>query len=158
MRSNPGGYLESAVNIASFFLPEGKVIVSEEGNRHADNKVYRSKGFGVFKNSVQTIVLIDGGSASASEILAAALRDHNKAILVGEKSFGKGSVQELIEITKDTALKVTIARWLTPNGLSISDGGIVPDIIIAASTSTEDVIAKKDVQLERALQELINNI
>ena len=154
LRGNPGGYLESAVDIASFFLPEGKVVVSEEGNRHLDNKIYRSKGFNVFNDKLQAVVLIDGGSASASEILAAALRDHNKAILLGEKSFGKGSVQELVEITKDTSLKVTIARWLTPSGFSISNGGLTPDIIVAASTSTEDIIAGKDVQLERALQEL----
>lgn len=154
VRGNPGGYLKSAVDIASFFLPEGKIIVSEVGSRQSENKVYRSKGFNVFEDSLKAVVLIDGGSASASEILASALRDHNKAILIGEKSFGKGSVQELIEITKDTALKVTIARWLTPSGASISDGGITPDIIVAPATSTLNELPVRDLQMERAIQEL----
>ena len=156
LRGNPGGYLEQAVDIASFFLPEGKTIVSEEGNRHYENKVYRSRGFNVFNDSLRLVVLIDGGSASASEILAAALRDHGKAKIVGEKSFGKGSVQQIFEVTKDTSLKVTIARWLTPNGTSISNGGVMPDVVVPASTST-DVVPPPDVQLEKAIELLLEN-
>lgn len=155
LRSNPGGYLESAVDIASFFLPEGKEIVREVGNREYGEKVYRSRGFDVFKDgNLKLAILIDGGSASASEIVASALRDHEKAILVGEKSFGKGSVQELIPITNDTSLKVTIARWLTPKGVSISDGGIIPDIVVPNATTTKEGETPKDVQLLRAIEEL----
>ena len=155
LRSNPGGYLESAVDIASFFLPEGKEIVREVGNREYGEKVYRSRGFDVFKDgNLKLAILIDGGSASASEIVASALRDHEKAILVGEKSFGKGSVQELIPITDDTSLKVTIARWLTPKGVSISDGGILPDIVVPHATTTKEGETPKDVQLLRAIEEL----
>lgn len=155
LRSNPGGYLESAVDIASFFLPEGKEIVREVGNREYGEKVYRSRGFDVFKDgNLKLAILIDGGSASASEIVASALHDHEKAILVGEKSFGKGSVQELIPITSDTSLKVTIARWLTPKGLSISDGGITPDIIVPSATTTKEKEEPKDIQLLRAIEEL----
>jgi len=154
LRSNPGGYLESAVDIASFFLPEGKEIVREVGNREYGEKVYRSRGFNVFGDNLKMIILIDGGSASASEIVASALRDHGKAILIGEQSFGKGSVQELIPLTTDTSLKVTIARWLTPKGASISDGGITPDIVVPYATSTPEGEIPKDVQLLRAIEEL----
>lgn len=153
LRNNPGGYLESAVDIASFFLPEGTEIVREVGNKSYKEKIYRSKGFDVFKNDLKLAVLINGGSASASEIVASALQDHKKAILVGEKSFGKGSVQELIPITKDTSLKVTIARWLTPKGNSISDGGVTPDIVVEKEKAVEGQISK-DVQLLRAIAEL----
>ena len=92
-------------------------------------------------------------SASASEILAGALHEYGKATLIGEKSFGKGSVQEVIQITPDTSLKVTIARWLTPNGVSISDNGIMPDIVVPVSE--DDIKNKKDPQLERAIEELL---
>lgn len=154
LRSNPGGYLESAVDIASFFLPEGKEIVREVGNREYGEKVYRSRGFDVFGDKIEVAILIDGGSASASEIVASALHDHKRAILVGEQSFGKGSVQELVPITSDTSLKVTIARWLTPNGTSISDGGITPDIVVPYAKSTETGDVPEDVQLLRAIEEL----
>ena len=93
-------------------------------------------------------ILVNQGSASASEILAGALQEHGVAVLVGERTFGKGSVQELVEITKDTALKVTIARWLTPKGTSISDGGLKPDIEV--EMTPEDVEAGRDPQMERA--------
>lgn len=154
LRSNPGGYLESAVDIASFFLPEGKEIVREVGNREYGEKVYRSRGFNVFGDNLKMAILIDGGSASASEIVASALHDHGKAILVGEQSFGKGSVQELIPLTPDTSLKVTIARWLTPKGASISDGGITPDFVVAYATDTKEGETPKDIQLLRAIEEL----
>lgn len=157
LRRNPGGYLESAVDIASFFLPEGKEIVREVGNRDSRPNVYKSKGFNVFGDSIRIAVLIDGGSASASEIVASALQDHKKAIIIGERSFGKGSVQELVPVTKDTSLKVTVARWLTPNGNSISDNGVVPDIVVSMSTSTENGENRVDTQLLRAIQELNKN-
>ncbi|MFA5877131.1 MAG: S41 family peptidase, partial [Candidatus Paceibacterota bacterium] len=153
LRGNPGGYLEVAVDIASWFLPVGKVIVTEDfGSKQAPD-VSRSRGYDVFSDKVKFAILIDEGSASASEILAGALRDHGKATLIGGKSFGKGSVQQLFNVTADTSLKITIARWLTPNGVSISHEGIVPDIEVAVTE--EDIDAKRDPQLERAAEFLI---
>ena len=150
LRGNPGGYLEAAIDMASWFLPAGKVIVREDFGAEREEKIYRSKGYDVFNENLKLAILVNGGSASASEILAGALREHNRAILVGEKTFGKGSVQELVSITPETSLKVTIARWLTPNGLSISKAGIVPDEIV--EMTTEDRKAGRDPQLKRAIE------
>lgn len=130
LRGNPGGYLESAVDMASWFLPSGKVIVKEDFKNEKDAQIFRSKGYNIFNDKLKLVVLIDSGSASASEILAGALHEHGIATLVGTQSFGKGSVQELVEITPETSLKVTIARWLTPKNTSISDGGLTPDVVV----------------------------
>ncbi len=130
LRGNPGGFLESAVDIAGWFLPVGKVIVKENFGDGQEEKVFRSKGPGLFNENLKMVVLIDEGSASASEILAGALKQHDVATLIGKHSFGKGSVQELVEITPKTALKVTIAQWLIPNGTSISNGGLTPDTVV----------------------------
>lgn len=149
LRSNPGGYLESAVSIASHFLPKGAVVVTEDYKGKQDNVVHRSKGIGGLPNDTKVAVLIDQGSASASEILAGALQDADAATLIGARSFGKGSVQELVEINGG-ALKVTIARWLTPAGQSISDGGLSPDIEV--EYTKEDREAARDPQKLRAIE------
>ena len=99
------------------------------------------------------VIIVNQGSASASEILAGALQQHNIAKLVGKNTFGKGSVQELVKITSESSLKVTVAHWLTPNGKSISDGGIPPDIEV--EITKEDFEAKKDPQLEEAIKLLL---
>jgi len=148
LRGNPGGYLEAAVDIASWFLPPGKVIVSEDFGKNAPKIVYRSKGYNVFKKNLKFVILVNGGSASASEILAGALKEHGIAKLVGAKTFGKGSVQELVDITPDTSLKVTVARWLTPDGNSISEQGIKPDVEV--TMTAEDVAKNKDPQMDAA--------
>lgn len=150
LRGNPGGYLNSAVNIGSWFIDEGKVIVSEDFGENKKPQVYRSHGPRVFNDKLQFIVLVDGGSASASEILAGALKEHGIATLVGEKTFGKGSVQELIDITDDTSLKVTIAKWLTPNGTSISKAGLEPDVKVPYTL--KDYEANKDPQMDKAVE------
>lgn len=150
LRGNPGGYLDAAVDIASWFLPQGKVVVRENFGPNKDEEVYRSLGYNIFSDNFKFVILINEGSASASEILAGALSEYGKATLVGEKSFGKGSVQELVKITPDTALKVTIARWLTPNGKSISEGGLKPDVEVPMSE--DDVKNKKDPQLDKAIE------
>jgi len=138
LRGNPGGFLDASVDIASWFLPAGKIIVQEDfGN--GEEKVFRSKGYNVFNDNLKIAVLVDRGSASASEILAGALKDHNKAIIVGEQSFGKGSVQELVPVTPETSFKVTIARWLTPLGNSISGNGVTPDFIVDDENTPDDV-------------------
>ncbi len=150
LRNNPGGYLESAVDIASWFLAPGKIVVREDSGDAKNEKTHRSSGYNIFNDKLKMLILVNGGSASASEILAGALRDHGKARIIGEKTFGKGSVQELIQISDKTSLKVTIARWLTPNGVSISKQGIVPDIEVKM---TQDQYAKEgDIQLEKAAE------
>lgn len=151
LRGNPGGYLESAVSIASYFLPVGKVIVREDFGMHLGEEVYRSQGKELGSRAPKKmVVLIDGGSASASEILAGALKEHGRATLIGETTFGKGSVQELVELEDGSSLKVTIARWLTPNGNSISNGGLAPDIEV--KRTPEDREAERDPQMDEALK------
>lgn len=153
LRGNPGGYLQSAVDIASYFLPTGKVVVRENFGEGKEEEVHRSLGYDLGKNrSFKTAILVDNGSASASEILAGALKEHGVATLVGTHTFGKGSVQELIEMPGGSSLKVTIARWLTPNGKSISDGGLIPDIEV--EVTKEDREAKRDPQREAAIKYL----
>jgi len=150
LRGNPGGYLDASINIGSWFINEGDVILSEDKGNGDKQKVYRSHGPRLFNDKLGLVVLVDGGSASASEILAGALRDHGIATLVGEKTFGKGSVQELVKITEDTSLKVTVANWLTPQGVSISLKGIEPDIKVPFTQ--KDLDAKRDPQMEKAVE------
>ncbi len=150
LRGNPGGYLDSAVSIGSLFIDEGKTIVSEDFGTSRKPVVYRSRGPKLFNDKLNLIVLMDGGSASASEILAGALREHKVATLVGTRTFGKGSVQELVSVTDDTSLKVTVAKWLTPNGLSISEQGLAPDVEV--KFTEKDVEANRDPQLEKAVE------
>ena len=150
LRGNPGGYLDAAVDMASWYLPMGNVVVQEDHLNKTDNTIYRSKGYNIFNDKLKLVVMIDGGSASASEILAGALHDHGVATLVGTQSFGKGSVQELLDITSDTSLKVTIAKWLTPNGISISHQGLTPDVVVKLDETKFKTGV--DTQLNAAIQ------
>ncbi len=154
LRGNPGGYLDAAWDIASWFLPAGKVIVTEDFGGKGENRVFRSKGYDVmntyFTGGYKVAVLVDGGSASAAEILAGALQEQGVAKLVGTKTFGKGSVQELIEITPETSLKVTVARWLTPSGHNLSHDGLNPDFVIPVTP--KDIETKNDVQTQKAIE------
>lgn len=154
LRGNPGGYLQAAVEMASWFLPGGKVVVTEDYGDRADSIPHRSLGYDVFNENLKMIILVDKGSASASEILAGALQHYGKAKLVGTNTFGKGSVQELVPITPETSLKITVARWLGPDGTQIPDTGIKPDIEV--KPTEEEIDAGKDVQLERAVEELLS--
>lgn len=154
LRGNPGGYLDSAVDIASWFLKNGTVVVTEDYGGGKTPDIMRSKGYDIFNSKLKFVILIDGGSASASEILAGAMQDNARAKLVGAQSFGKGSVQEVVDLTPDTILKITIAKWLTPNGTSISEKGLTPDYPI--EITQKDLDAKKDPQLDKAV-ELLNN-
>ena len=153
VRGDPGGYLSSAVSMASHFLPEGAPVVTEDYKGKRENYVHRSRGTGGIPAGTKVVVLMDQGSASASEILAGALQDAKVATLVGTRSFGKGSVQELVDIDGG-ALKITIARWLTPSGRSISDGGLTPDIKV--ERTREDFVAGKDPQKARAVEFLVS--
>lgn len=150
LRGNPGGYLEASVRMASWFLPLGKTVVSEDYAGHAENIVHRSLGYDVFNDNLRMILLVDRGSASASEILAGALHYWGKATLVGTNTFGKGSVQELVPITSDTSLKITVARWLEPDGVHIPTEGIKPDVEV--KLTDEDVKAGRDPQLQKAVE------
>lgn len=154
LRGNPGGYLEAAVEIASWFLPSGTVVVTEDYAGHQQNVVHRSYGYNVFNKNLRMVILVDGGTASAAEILATALRTHGVATLVGVNTFGKGVVQELYPVTSDTSIKITVARWLDPAGVQIPHGGLVPDVNI--TVSDEDRKAGKDPQMDKAV-ELVNS-
>lgn len=155
LRGNPGGYLDQAVQMASFFLPVGDVVVTEDFKGKQDNIVNRSLGYNVFANKkLSMAILIDQGSASASEIFSGALQQHSIAKLVGTRSFGKGSVQQVMDLGNGAQLKVTIARWLTPNGTSISDGGLHPDIA-ASSTTADNVKNGQDPTMDAAAQWLL---
>jgi len=162
LRNNPGGYLDSVVDISGWFLSRGDIILKEDfGN--GEVKVFRvSLGQSLLKN-IPTVILVNEGTASAAEILAGALRDNRGIQLIGTKTFGKGSVQELIYLKDGSSIKLTISRWLTPNGTIIQDNGLEPDIMVK---NEEDFGAyakidlEKDKQLQRAIEtilKLINN-
>ncbi len=154
LRGNPGGYLDAAVNMASWFLPGGKPVVIEDFGKNAKKKIHRSEGYDVFSDKLKFVILINSGSASASEILTGAMQDYGIAKIVGEQSYGKGSVQEVVNVTSNTILKITIAKWLTPKGTSIGDKGITPDYKVEFTKKDEN--NKIDPQLDKAV-ELLNN-
>jgi len=149
LRNNPGGYLEVAREISGWFLKRGDVVVIEDFGPGKEKNEYKADGNEKFLD-YPIVVLINQGSASASEILAGALRDNRNVLLIGEKSFGKGSIQELEELRGGSSLKITIANWLTPKGQLITDKGLEPDIKV--EMSEEDYEQDRDPQLEKALE------
>jgi carboxyl-terminal processing protease len=151
LRNNPGGFLDSAVAIASEWLTSDEVAVSEKYSNGKEDKYY-AKGSPHLKD-YKTVVLVNGGSASASEILAGALQDYGRAKIMGEKSYGKGSVQTLDTFSDGSLAKITIAKWLTPKGNSISEKGITPDIEI--KNTDEDFNKGLDPQLAAAVNFLL---
>ncbi len=154
VRGNPGGLLNSAVSLGQLWISEGKVILTERRGGEVI-KTHTSDTSDPILKGIPTVVLIDGGSASASEILAGALKDNKAATLMGEKSYGKGSVQNLIQIPSGGVLKVTIARWYTPAGRNIDKQGIVPDKKI--KFTDEDIKNKQDPQKDAAVRLLLGN-
>ena len=159
LRGNPGGLLEAAVDLASWFLPAGAPVVIERGRDSEEEKIHRSHGYDVFTDRLKLAILVDGGSASASEILAGALSEYGKAVLVGEKTFGKGSVQELVKVTDDSSIKITIAKWYTPKGQSSSDNGLTPQVIVKRPKKDEGSGSQPDFdpQLNKAI-EILNSV
>ncbi len=156
LRNNPGGFLDVSINLAGWFLERGKVVITEKF-RNGDDQVFRANGASALKD-LPLIILINKGSASASEILAGSLRDHREIKLVGEQSFGKGTVQELFNLKDKSTIKITIANWLLPNGQTIEENGLTPDVEV--KLTEKDIETKKDPQLEKALeilQQEINN-
>lgn len=150
LRNDPGGFLETAVDVAEQWIPQDIIVVEQfsDGTR----REYRSGG-GARLTEMPTVVLVNGGSASASEIVAGALQDYGRARIVGAKTFGKGSVQDYVEFEDGSALKLTVALWLTPKGRSIDKEGIAPDVIV--EMTPEDVEQERDPQLEAALDLLV---
>lgn len=146
LRGNGGGYLEAAQEVSSVWLKSGAVVVTEKGPH--DSQTNRATGDPIL-NGVPTVILIDGGSASASEIVAGALQDNGAAKLVGEKSFGKGSVQKFVDLADGAKLKVTIAKWYTPKNKNISKQGIKPDVAVVYG---KDSTKENDPQLNKALE------
>ena len=154
LRDNPGGYLDSSVYLASEFIPQGKIVVKQESAK-GDSKNYYVRRNGKLTD-IPIAVLINKGSASASEILAGALRDYKRAKLVGEKSFGKGSVQEALDLKDGAGLHVTVAKWILPKGDWGNGKGIEPDIKIEQAPQNGNTMTKdKDIQLEKAIQEIV---
>ncbi|MFP3984265.1 MAG: S41 family peptidase, partial [Desulfurivibrionaceae bacterium] len=151
VRSNPGGLLDQAVNISDIFLEEG-MIVSTKGRLEDQNMEFKAHKNGK-EPSFPIVVLVNEGSASGSEIVAGALQDHNRAIVLGTKTFGKGSVQTVIPMKNGAALRLTTARYYTPDGTSIQATGITPDIEIPSITLPEDALQKKEDSGMSFLQE-----
>ena len=151
LRNNPGGYVSTLENIASRFLDDGDVIFIEDFGDERD--VYKANGNNKF-NNIPVVVLINEGSASASEIFAGALRDNKDTKLVGKTTFGKGLVQEMQDLKDGSALKITVAKWLTPNEIDINKDGIKPDYEV--EMTLEDYELDRDPQLEKALELLTN--
>lgn len=151
LRNNPGGYLEMAVDISSWFINKNDVVVKEH-YASGEETLYRGRGPSSLKD-VPVVILVNQGSASASEIVAGALRDQTGAKLIGEKTYGKGSVQTLEEFKDKSLLKITVANWLTPKGSVIDQLGLTPDVKIAPS---ED--KTKDVELDKAIETLESEI
>ncbi|MCX6052445.1 MAG: S41 family peptidase [Campylobacterales bacterium] len=153
LRNNPGGLLDQAVDLVNLFVDEGE-IVSQKGRNEIDNKVYKASPSATI-TKVPMVVLINAGSASASEIVAGALQDHKRAILVGENTFGKGSVQVVLPITEDEALKLTIARYYLPSGRTIQAVGVKPDIEVFPGevNASKNEFSIKEADLKKHLEE-----
>lgn len=150
LRGNPGGLVKAAISVASQWLPEGSTILQQ---KHGNTVIEQDNSQGEHRLvGMPTVVLVNGGSASASEITAGALRDHNAAYVIGEKSFGKGVVQQLIKFKDGSELKVTVASWYRPNGQNINHKGITPDKTVKLSDT--DALAGKDTQKQAAIDYL----
>ncbi|MBV7265639.1 S41 family peptidase [Erythrobacter ani] len=160
LRSNPGGSLDEAVALSDLFLDEGR-IVSQRGRARGETLLYDAETVfrGDMADGLPLIVLIDAGSASASEIVAGALQDHRRALVMGERSFGKGSVQSLLPLGRDAALKLTTARYYTPKGASVQEGGIKPDITVPQLSDPDLALRAKYQTRESDLRgHLINEL
>lgn len=154
LRNNPGGYLDKAQDVTGWFLEKGDVVTWEDRGKEQERKAYNSPGPAAFLE-YPAVVLINEGTASGSEIMAGALRDQRGIKLIGIKSFGKGSVQEQLTLSDNSSLKVTIAKWLTPNGFSIDQQGLEPDIKVEVEELEEgqdEENIENDVQLQKAIE------
>jgi carboxyl-terminal processing protease len=150
LRNNPGGLLSQAIKISDFFLNHGEIVSTKSKRKYENRKWFAKKGDILNANTL--IVLINYGSASASEIVAGALQDHKRAILVGESTYGKGSVQSIIPLKNDGAIRITVSKYYLPSGKSISDVGVTPDIEVSENSEEFKLNTKTDNQLNYALK------
>ncbi len=150
LRGNPGGWLDAAVSIGSYFVPDGNILI--ERFKDQPEETYSRKGRYLL-DDMPLVVLVDGGSASASEIVAGAIQDAGTGTLIGEKTYGKGSVQLPNSLSDGSQLRVTIARWFTPKDREIHEKGLMPDIEVPITQ--EDIEAERDPQLDRAVEYLL---
>ncbi len=150
LRNNPGGLLSQAIKISDFFLDEGEIVSTKSRNKIENKKFFANDGDIIDGKTL--IVLINYGSASASEIVAGALKDHKRAIIIGEKSYGKGSVQSIIPLKNKGAIRLTISKYFLPSGKSISEVGVVPDIEVTEETEDFKINTESDNQLKFALK------
>ncbi|RPF64959.1 S41 family peptidase [Helicobacter pylori] len=158
LRGNPGGLLNQAVGLSNLFIKEG-VLVSQKGKNKEENLEYKANGRAPYAN-LPIAVLVNGGSASASEIVAGALQDHKRAVIIGEKTFGKGSVQMLLPVNKDEAIKITTARYYLPSGRTIQAKGITPDIVIYPGKvpENENKFSLKEADLKHHLEQELKKL
>ncbi|RVZ43943.1 S41 family peptidase [Helicobacter pylori] len=158
LRGNPGGLLNQAVGLSNLFIKEG-VLVSQRGKNKEENLEYKANGRAPYTN-LPIAVLVNGGSASASEIVAGALQDHKRAVIIGEKTFGKGSVQMLLPVNKDEAIKITTARYYLPSGRTIQAKGITPDIVIYPGKvpENENKFSLKEADLKHHLEQELKKL
>lgn len=146
LRSNGGGYVSAARDLLSLWI-DGEKILTQKSKHSGDENTYAHRGKAVFSD-IKTVVLVNGSTASASEITAGALKDYKKATIIGEKTYGKGVVQQIVDLNNGASLKVTVARWYTPNGTSINKTGIKPDKKVV--NTFDDINANRDPQLDAA--------
>jgi carboxyl-terminal processing protease len=155
LRDNGGGYLDTAISVASEFIPSGVIVTEQAGDGTKTPYNAIPGGLATDSSSLPMVVLVNGYSASASEIVAGALQDTGRAKLVGETTYGKGSVQDWVPLANNQgAVRVTIARWLTPNGRTIDKKGLTPDVVV--TMTQDDITAGRDPQLDAAVQQLSN--
>ena len=159
LRNNPGGLLNQAVGMLDLFIDSG-VLVSQKGRVKSENEVYYAHKYGTYKN-IPIVVLVNGGSASASEIVSGGLQDHRRAVIVGEKTFGKGSVQAILPVNKEEAIRLTVARYYLPSGRTIQAKGVTPDIIVHPGKVEEQNLTEatiKEANLKAHLKAELNKI
>ena len=154
VRNNPGGLLDQAVNVSDLFLDQGEIVSTRSKN--PDDTVKYTATKGDIAANLPIVILVNDGSASASEILSGALKDNNRAVIIGKKSFGKGLVQEINKLPDGSALHITIQKYLTPSGTDINKKGITPDYVV--DITEEDIKANKDPQLAKACEVLLQQV
>ena len=150
LRNNPGGLLSQAIKISDFFLENGEIVSTKSKRKYENRKWFAKKGD--ILNDITMLVLINYGSASAAEIVAGALQDHKRAILIGESTYGKGSVQSIIPLKNDGAIRLTVSKYYLPSGKSISDVGVTPDIVVTENSEEFELNTETDNQLNYALK------
>lgn len=156
LRNNPGGFLDSSISVASEFIESGIVVIEKKVDG-SDVRNFKTSGQGKLTDTdMPLVVLVNGGSASASEIVAGAVRDHKRGILIVEKTFGKGSVQEIEELGQNSSLRITVAHWFTPNGDTIDGEGLTPDVEV--ELTDDDFNNDRDPQLDKAIEDIRSKI